>query len=278
VPFRPEVIVADRPAIAPLLGVFDDFKRIAVCLVDRRGAKLYEYFMGRMEEIWVLSDDVPGRMKFAGWGGYEEGHIQRHVLAHEYAHFKNVAEVLFEQFKVRGFDWLFLGIKTEAREEMERTLHTYVRERLKGYIEVAPPATDAKVKRLTQELAQKLKSEDDAKLAERLVQTASGRGLAVAGLQKTLEAINMAGVATLVVKRGASQKGLVCQGCGMLGLKRSDCRNCGDGMEQIDNVIERAEAAAVAQGAVVRHISADSVLDKADGIGAFVRFPLRAGK
>ncbi len=116
VPFR-QMIVADRPAVAPLINALDNYRRIAVCLVDRRSARLYEYFMGRIEEIEVFSDDVPGRVrvsgfgarvaniqgssglrgrvKTAGWAGYRDAKNARHIQQHEMAHLKNVADVLF---------------------------------------------------------------------------------------------------------------------------------------------------------------------------------------
>jgi len=276
-PFRPEYIVAMRPAVAPLIMALDEFKRIAVCIVDRRSTKLYEYFMGRMEEVRLFTDDVPARVRIGGWAGYEERRIERHILEHEHAHFKNVAEALYEQFRLRGFDWLFLAAQPASREAVERVLPTYVRERLKGYIDATAQTQASEVKRMAGELADRLKAEETKQFAQRLVDAAGGGGLAVTGFQKVLEAINLSAVNTLVLRQGISQKGLICESCGTLGLKRTDCKLCGNGMTPVDNIVDKAEPAAVAQGAAIRHIAVDSALDRHEGIGAFVRFPVKNG-
>ena len=276
-PFRPQMIVSRRPAIAPLVAALEDYKRIAVCIVDRRNAKLYEYFMGRMQEITAFSDDVPGRVKMAGWAGWQESKIHHSIEKQEMIHLKNAAEVLFEQFRLAGFDWLVLGVRAELREAFEGVLHTYVRERLKGHVDAQITTPQEDVRLRTMELAEKLKGEENRKMVQRLVETAAAGGPAVAGLHRTLEALNLSAVDTLVLRAGVSHKGVLCAGCGLLGIKRSDCAGCGNNMNQVDNVVDAAEDAAMAQGARIRHMSGESLLDKFEGIGAFTRFAVKNG-
>jgi len=276
-PFRPQLIVSRRPAVAPLVAALEDYKRIAVCIVDRRNARLYEYFTGRMEEISAFSDDVPGRTKVAGWAGWQESRIARSVERREVIHLKNAAEVLFEQFRLRGFDWLFLAVRPELREPFENVLHTHVRDRLKGFIEATMVTPADEVRTKTMALAEKLKNDEDLALVTRVIETASAAGPAVAGLQKTLEALNLAAVSTLVVRAGASKKGVFCSNCGLLGIKRADCSSCGRAVSQADNIIHVAEEAAMAQGATIRHLKRPSPLDDYDGIGALTRFPVKNG-
>jgi len=275
VPFRPHMIVARKAVVAPLMAALDEFKRIAVCLVDRREARLFEYFMGRMEEVKSFVDDVPGRVRVGGRSGNEESRIARHIESREYEHLKNVAEALFEQFKIRGFDWLFLGARPELRENVEHTLHNYVRSRLVGYIEATYKTPVQTVKKMTSTLAETLKAEENEKLVERLVVAARCGGQAVLGLRKTLSAINMAAVSRLLVQRGFAGKGVSCEECGYLGIRRRKCPLCGAAMKQRENFIDLAEEAAAAVGAEIRHVNGQSRLDDFEGIGAFLRFPLK---
>jgi hypothetical protein len=65
----------------------------------------------------------------------------------------------------------------------------------------------------------------------------------------------------------------------LLGLKRSDCSLCGDNMQAVENILEAAEEAALAQGARIRFLAnGESALDKYEGIGALTRFPVKNGK
>ncbi len=275
VPFRPHMVVAQRAAIAPLIAALDEFKRIAVCLVDRREARLFEYFMGRMEEVASFVDEVPGRVRVGGRFGTEEARISRHIQSHEYEHFKNVADVLFEQFKVRGFDWLFLGVRPELRENVEHVLHSYVRSHLKGYIDATFKTPAKEVKKMTIELAERLRLDENERLVERLIVAAMSGGQAVLGLSKTLRAINMAAVSRLIVRAGAAGKGMACESCAYLGLRRRECELCGRRMKKHENIIDLAEEAATAVGAEISHVNVESRLDDFDGIGAFVRFPVK---
>jgi peptide subunit release factor 1 (eRF1) len=276
-PFRPQLIVSRRPAIAPLVAILEDYKRIAVCIVDRRSAVLYEYFMGRMEEVTAFRDDVPGRVKVAGWAGWQESNIARSIEHQEMVHLKNAAEVLFERFRLGGFEWLFLGVRPELREALESVLHTYVRERLKGHIDALITTPQEEIRLKTMALAEKLKDEDNVRMVQRLVETAGASGPAVVGLQRVLEALNRSAVSTLVLRAGTVHKGVLCVDCGLLGIKRSDCSLCGENMDMYDNIIDAVEEAAMAQGASIRHINADSPLDKHEGIGAFTRFAIKNG-
>lgn len=278
-PFRPQLIVSLRPAVAPLVAMLEDYKRVAVCIVDRRNAKLYEYFMGRIGEVTAFTDDVPGRVRVAGWAGWQETKIAHHIEKAEMIHLRNAAELLFEQFRLRGFDWLFLGVRPEMRETFTGVLHTYVRERLKGYLDVQMATPSEEVRQKTTQLAAKLKSDGLKALAQRVVETAGAGGPAVTGLQRTLEALNLSAVDTLILRSGASVKGVVCKDCGLLGLKRSDCSLCGDSMQPVENILDAAEEAALAQGARIRHIAnGETALDRCEGIGALTRFPVKNGK
>jgi len=272
VAFPPQIIVALRPSIAPLVTILEDYKRISICAVDRRSARLFEYFMGRVEEVTALSDNVPGRVKVAGWGGWQESNISRSIEHQEMAHLKNTAEVLHEQFRLRGADWLFLAARPDTREAFERVLPASLRERLKGYVDVTFTSTIDQVRAKTMELADKLKSSESRKTVDRLVETASSGGPAVLGLRKVIEALNLSAVGTLVVRQGLAAGGVLCGGCGLLGIRKTACRLCGKGMQHMDNIIEAVEEAALAQGAGIRHVAAGSPLDGHDGIGAFTRF------
>ena len=295
VPFRPQMIVAGRPAVAPLIAALDEYKRIAICLVDRRTARLYEYFMGRMEQIEALSDAVPGRVrvggvtarmttfaggsgargrvKAGGWAGFRESKNMRHIQEHEHAHFRNVAEVLFEQFKLRGFDWLFLGARNETREIMDGLLHPYVRERLKAYVDADAHTPTDELRKVTVDVAERLKAQENDSLVERLIAVSGGKGLAVTGLRATLEAVNTANVATLLIRENLSAKGVICNRCGTLGVRSSDCKACGKRMTPVDDVVEQAIDMAVAGGATVKRIRRESRIDEVEGIGALLRFP-----
>jgi hypothetical protein len=67
VPVRPLARFAERPAVAPLAAVLDDYERYAVVLVDKDRARLLRVYLGRVEAHVELVDKYPGRTEMGGW-------------------------------------------------------------------------------------------------------------------------------------------------------------------------------------------------------------------
>jgi hypothetical protein len=81
------VVWADRPYIAPLEAMLDEYERVAVALFDAERTRLFTVFLGAIESQQRFIDDVPGKQASGGSFGpgqtrfarHREDHMRRHA-------------------------------------------------------------------------------------------------------------------------------------------------------------------------------------------------------
>lgn len=268
-----DVLVLDFSAyISPLAGILDRYRRVCTLLVDRTRARIFETFMGEIEEQTEIFNDVPARVREAGWYGLNERRIERHIEHHLHDHLKEVADRTFEHFKDRGFDRLLLGGQIEVLRQVENTLHSYLTKRLKRTFRMDLNSDLKEILDKTLELEREIKKEEDRALLSRLVDSLNPEGLGVSGIQETLSSLYEGSVHTLLVEEGFSRKGVYCSKCGFMGLSSGICPMCGGDMAFVPDIVDEALAAAIDRNSEVIQISPGCGLRELGGIGALLRY------
>ena len=269
-------LLVDRtPYIRPLMAILNEYHRILIALVTRRQAVLYEYYMGELTELEQISDEVPGRVRMAGWYGLEERRIRRHIHDHEHQHYKRVAERLFGLFKANQYEKLILGGHESELPGFKEFLHPYVRECIIGHFPAEPELKMTPLKRIQDEarhIEKQYKQQEDRRLVAELLEKAGGPGTGVLGLQKTLQALMRGAVHTLIVEEDWKAMGALCTECGSLMVDESACAYCGGSTRDVEDVVEEAIAYAIDSGALIRHVNAKTPLSQEGHIGALLRF------
>ena len=268
-----DLLVLDLSAyVRPLVSIFNDYRRTSVLLVDRTRARVFEIFMGEMEEQSEIFSDVPSKVREGGWYGLSEKRIDRHIEQHLHDHLKKVTEQAFLHFREKGFDWLFLGGQSEILPAMEDTLHPYLRERLKRTFRTDLDAPPQEVLNKALTLEQEVKKEEDCVLVSRLLNSLKPRGLGISGIHETLSSLYEKNVYTLLVEEGYSQEGAYCTHCGFMGLRTGLCPICGKAMVPVPDIVDEAVATAIKQNSEVFHINPACGLKEIGSIGALLRY------
>lgn len=270
-PPRNRIVFDQNPYVRPLSAILGGHYRIYSLLVDRKEAKWYEIFLGKISLLESLIGDVPSQVREGGWEGYESKRIERHIAAHLHDFFKKVSQITFQLFKTESFDWLFLGCKDEYCLEFESLLHPYLKQRLKARIKANPTASQAAVLKEVLETKQKLKTEEEEQDVRRFVSELEKGGLAVSGLTYCLRKLNRSEVQTLLITRNFTKAGKVCPKCRFLFVDEVRCPGCQVKTETLTDVIDEAVEAAMAKNCQVKHISS-SQLDRYGKIGALLRY------
>ncbi|MEW5900040.1 MAG: hypothetical protein AB1715_01095 [Acidobacteriota bacterium] len=266
-------VVFDRGFyLRPLTVMMDEYRSICAVLLDRHEARWYEIFMGEIVFLERLASDVPRRVREGGWQGYESKRIERHIDAHLHDHFKKAAQKTFEIFKKNRFDWLFLGCKEEHRSDFEPLLHSYLRERLKGWLKINHNDGEDKILKQAMEIEKNLKAEEEAGLAQKLVSELEKGGRAVSGMKEVLRKLNAAEAQTLVVTRNFSLEGRSCPKCHSLYVDELRCPVCQVKTEKVLDVVHESVHAAMDKKVPLKYITPPSKLDRYGKIGAFLRF------
>ncbi len=274
-----DLLVLDLSAyIRPLTSIFDQYRRVCTLLVDRTRARIFEIFMGEIEEQTEIFTDVPSKVRESGWYGLSERRIERHIKHHLYDHLKRVSDQTFIQFGKKGFDWLFLGGQVEALPQMENTLHSYLRKMLKRTFRMDLNSDPKEILDKTLELGREVKKEEDQSVVLRLTNSLKPGGLGVTGIHETLSSLYEGSVHTLLVEEGFSQEGAYCSKCGFMGLSAGICPICSGAMSPVPDIVDEAVAAAIDQNCEVSHITPGSGLEQLGRIGALLRYKVAAGR
>ncbi|MGZ3559029.1 MAG: baeRF10 domain-containing protein [Thermodesulfobacteriota bacterium] len=268
-----DLLVLDYSAyIRPLVRILDEFRRVCTLLIDRTRARIFEIFLGEIEEQTEILNDVPSKVREAGWYGLSERRIERHVEDHLHNHLKKVADLTFDHFRKRRFDWLLLGGHLEVLPEMETTLHSYLRGRLKRTFRMDLESNLKEVLDKTLELEGDVKNEEDRILVSRLADSLKPGGLGVSGIHETLSNLFERSVHTFLVEEGFYQEGVLCFKCGFMGLNAGLCPICHESMTHVPDIVDEAVATAIDQNCEVFHIIHGCGLRELGSIGALLRY------
>lgn len=268
-PVRDRAVVASAADVLPLEQVLETYRPVCAALVDYEKARLFLSQLGSIEEVTDLFDEVPGRHDQGGWA---QMRMQRHVDDHRLRHLKRVADVLFRLQKRRPFDALVLAGPAEARRELERELHPYVRELVRASLTLPMTATLEDVRGRCLSVEEDLERMTEGARVEQLKQAAASGGLGVVGLAGTLAALGEGRVGELVVSIDLSSPGVSCRSCGRLAERGRRCAACGSKMERVADVVEEAVVRAFRQGCRVETVLDRNGLAEQGGIGALLRF------
>ncbi|MCX5800050.1 MAG: hypothetical protein NTX17_01475 [Candidatus Eisenbacteria bacterium] len=269
------LLIVDRdPYIRPFTMLLDQYKRYCTVLVDRERARVFAVCLGEIEDHSQIFDEVPGKVKASGWGGYEERRIERHIEDHVHRHLKNVADVTYEFLRNRKFDRLIIGGQAEIVPEFERLLHSYLKERVVAKISVdASIPLDEALKR-TMQVDKEIEERSDVELVRKLVESAKGGGLGVLGLRATLGALRRSQVHTLVLEMGYVADGVVCDNSRFVGIDEQECPLCKAKTRSVADVVEEAIRETLRQNGKVVHVGVSTALETEGRIGAILRFAL----
>ena len=268
------ILIADRdPYIRPLTAILAEYHRYCTVLVDRVMGKIFEVYMGEIVERSEIMDEVPRRVREAGFGGRDERSMERHHDQAVHVHFQHLADAAFALFKRDQYDSLILGGHREVLRMFKPHLHPYLKERWVSDFHIEPSkATEAEVLAQTVEIESQVEWNHELKLAGELVQKAEAGKLAVSGVSATLTALSRGEAQTLLVEEGFEMPGYVCYECHFTSLREQDCPNCHKPLEPCPDVVDEAIELAMLKNCQIEHLHGPTPLREAGRIGALLRY------
>ncbi len=193
----------NRPDVAPLLELVDEFERYAIALVDKEKARLFTFFAGEIEEMESFKDFVFGK---SDQGGVSQARYQQHHEAHVYWYLKRVAQRLAEVHRRRRFDRLILAGPEEPTAELRRLLPRALAARVVAVLPATLFATEREILDTTLEVEHSVERDVEERLIQQMLMTGPA-GRATLGVEPTLAALWADMVQTLVVASGVPPTG-----------------------------------------------------------------------
>jgi peptide subunit release factor 1 (eRF1) len=266
-PIRSEVTIDDSPFIEPLAGM-PGGDGYSVLLINRQLARILAGGRDGMREVVSLVDDVH---RWHDQGGWSQARYQRGIQKETKDHLKHAGEELFKLFKRGAAQRLIIGCPDEIRGDVEDSLHSYLRERIVGRLEIDVKASPDAVAREAAEIIERDERERERHWLDRL-QSGLGRNeRAVAGLADTLAALNEQRVEALLVAEGHREEGYVSPRADFLSPAPGSSP-AGEELQKREDVVESAVERALEQSAEVVVTRLHPDLESLGSIGAVLRF------
>ncbi len=264
------IMIDDSPWIEPLAGMLSA-DRWVVVLANRRSARLFEGNRDTLEEVEAFQDVVRSQ---ADAGGWSQARSERSQAEEHEEHLRKAAYETFKQYRRAPFDHFLIGIPSELRGTMEHQLHTSLRERLRGFIEVdVEHSSPDDVARAAAGEIEAVERHREREKLDRLVEGVGAGGRGSAGLVDTLGALYARRVDTHLLAEGFSARGSVCSSDGFVAAQEGGtCPVDGGELVRRDDIVESAIELALGQSADVLVVRHHDDLAELGSIGAILRF------
>jgi peptide subunit release factor 1 (eRF1) len=257
----------DRFVLWPLHQVLDQSDLFGMVLVDKDEARLYLGYLGQVEEMSYIFDEIPPKIRIPD--AFGELQFRRKHVEYFHHHFDRVAYNALRLWEQEPFRYLIVGGLWEILPQFESHLHRYLRERIIARWEISVHAAKTELqKRLEQEESQLLQRQ--AEQVWRELNEAPPERQAK-GPERVFRALWEQRVGHLLVQPNTRYHGHVCTQCQRLHLSGGPCIECGGSVNHVPDIYEEAVRVALSQSAHVRYWNSPA-LEECDGIAALLRY------
>lgn len=276
VPFTNRIRIGHKPYLKPLLHLMKYYANYGVILIDRVGARYFEFHLGELQNTGGTMGEEVHKLKHGrgssatgmrgGTGGAraEDEQAQRNM--------RDAADAAERFFSRKDIRRLFLGGTAENVAMFRDLLPKRLQSTIAGTFPIDMDASEQEVRSRSLELLYKLNSEREERLVEQMVANAAKGGSAVTGLAPTLRMISDGRVETLVVSDGFQSLGYRHVNSGYL-TTTQDTELFGDAtFESVPDIVNEAINRTMEQGGNVEVVASNEKLEEVGRIGALLRY------
>ena len=260
--------------LKPIAQMVGATPTMAVVLVDRHRARIFDLRLGELNEREDLFHPLTRRGRSDGFAGYDGGHAQRRVDDEARQHFKNVAETLKDLLEKKIFEKWILACQDAHVSMFEPQLHPYVEEALIGrfHADVARASRD-EIRSQAQQIADHWQESLRKDRLRQALDQARSNGRGVTGLRRVLRSLEMGEVQTLLIGENLQAHAVECTVCGHIDAHLvSHCPACGRATQEIVDVGEAILPRLIRREVETFYVKDDAEFDKVGNIAALLRF------
>lgn len=268
-PLETKAEVSAWPHIEPLSEVVTG-DLWCVMMISRPVARYLMGFPRRLREVESIEDDVRGQHSQGGWS---QARFERSVEQDVHDHIKKATEELRELLGKTRFDRLVVVTLPEMWPDVEKELHSDLKDRLAGVLELDIEHSSVdEVRSEVEQLAEVRDNEKERELLDAL-QEGLGRGeRAAGGVTPVFAALAENRVATFLVDESFERDGVACTSCGWAGLQGKECPVDSKPLRQGVDLKDWGMRRTLATSGEVRVVKFHPDLQSQEGIGAILRY------
>jgi len=257
------LVVDSSPYIRPLARIQDEWESFSLVLVSSNYAKIFSVSLGRIDDTKKLSADIMNKHKKGGCSQARFNRLRRGAIS---AFLLDVADALQE----RADERIIIAGPGIAKNQFIDILPKNLIDRIVDIIDIDIDDEKELMKEsiyLISEKEQRKSHEAVQHLKEEILKD----GLAVYGIEETLEAVKNGQVELLIIEKDYKLRGWICENCQIVkeGTKRT-CSNCGKNTSEVDVLEEILEFAERTDAEI--EFTADKEIADLGHIGAILRF------
>jgi peptide chain release factor subunit 1 len=230
------LVVDASPYVRQLAEVSDEWRAFTLVLLNTNHAKIFSISCGEVMDEEEMSADIMNKHKKGGWS---QARFQRLRKGSIHAF---LTEVVDELEKIADKNIIVAG-PGQAKSEFLNLLPKRVREGVIAVVDVDIKDEIGLLKESFTIMAEKNRQEKDTVL-QHLKQEILTEGLAVHGVDETIDAVKNGKAELLLVEEGFKMRGWVCEHCQIVGRGfATACPNCGKKTSEVDLIEEIIELA-----------------------------------
>jgi peptide chain release factor subunit 1 len=277
VPVRSRVFVGEQPYVKPLADLLDAYGGYGVAVVDKQGARLFQFHLGELkEQEGFLGEEVRHTKRggasslFGRLGGI--GGKARHSKEVIERNLKESAEFAAQFFEENRIRRILIGGTEENVNQFKGYLPKTWQSLVVGSFPVSMTARADEVQKKALEIGKQAERRREMRLVEQMITSAAKGADGVVRLDDTLNAVYDGRVQTLIVREGYRAEGFQCQGCGFITTQTLEtCPFCGQSFVQIKDAVEMAVRKVMKDGGDVEIVYENPKLEEV-GIGGMLRY------
>jgi peptide subunit release factor 1 (eRF1) len=275
---RDRVRIDARPYVKPLADLLDSYGGYGVVLVDKQGARLFNFHLGELREQEGVMGEAIRHTKRGGGSqaaGRRGGTAGQTDYVEEVAdrNIKDVIEVATRFFTENNVRRIVIGGTDENIALFRSHLPKAWQSLVIGTFAINMTASHVEVLERAMQIGKEAENRREAHLVSTIVTNAAkGRGGSV-GLEDTLGAIREGRVQSLVIRDGYRAPGFRCKSCGHISsLPMGNCPFCDGETEKIPDAVEVAVRQVMRSGGEVEVLHSNQTGKGFDQIGALLRY------
>ena len=242
---QPSIHIDSVPHLYPLARVNDQYPRYAALLVDTNSARLFVFALGSSVRRETVESDKTRRHSMGGWS---QARYQRNIDNFHKQHMKEVVDLLDTVVAQEHLNHIVVACDEVSKPLLMSQLPKHLAEKVIDLVHVdVKTIPEHEVIAETMDALRQADAKTDTEHVERMIGAWRAGGLAVAGIEATLRALEMRQVEELLI------------------AARPD-RVVGP----VDELVAKAQQ----NSARIRFIEDDSLLGDVGGVGALLRFKI----
>ena len=190
------LFIGSVPHLYPLMRLNDQFPRYGALLLDTNSARLFVFGLGTTQAQTEVKNV---KTRKGAVGGWSQARYQRHIENFHLQHMKEVVDVLDRVVREEALERIVIACDATAKPMLMEQLPKHLAEKIIDHVKLDIRTPDGDVLERTLEALRAHDAQSDIEAVERMLDAWNADGLAVAGPEETLQALEKGQVEELLI-------------------------------------------------------------------------------